>query len=367
MLSDRYYGWVDVMHGTWLVGWAVDQLSASPCPIDVYVNSVRSAQGLANRFRPDLPVAIANSGFAIDLVGRYHQGDRIEAYIGETSIRLPAVPEMARGAGRRILDMEDFCLAANSPFIPVPPAIMANYIGHSPHDEILEHYKVIGALIAVDVFNILSNVGCDLTAEGFHLVDLGCGCGRIASFLAPLLRKGRYTGYDVWADGVMWAIENLSSKASNLLFRCLTNGSGYEGQRWFPVPEEAGSVDCVMATSLFTHLNEAAGAAYISEIGRVLRPGAPAYLTFFLRDEESVPIFKSMHNAVDWEFVEEPGVSSFGNGGYLNSCFDLEFVEDCLGRVDMEVVSIRRGNFREGRYKTINQAAYQDLLVTRMR
>jgi SAM-dependent methyltransferase len=222
-------------------------------------------------------------------------------------------------------------------------------------------------LVAADVFNILSDAGCNFRGDGFHLVDLGCGCGRIASFLAPLLRRGRYTGYDVWGEGVAWATENLSSKASNVLFKCLTNGSGYEGQKWFPIPEEAGIVDSVMATSLFTHLDEAAGAGYISEIGRVLMPGAAAYLTFFLRDGESLPIIKSMHSAADWEFVEEPGVSWFRNGGYLVSCFDLEFVADCVERAEMEVVSVRRGNFRGERYKTTNSAAYQDLVVTRKR
>ena len=106
---------------------------------------------------------------------------------------------------------------------------------------------------------------------------------------------------------------------------------------------------------------------YVSEIGRLLRPNAAAYLTFFLRDDESVPILKGMHSEVDWQFVEESGVSWFRNGGYLASCFDLEFVTASLARAEMEVVSVRRGNFRGERYRTTNSAAYQDLVVARRR
>jgi SAM-dependent methyltransferase len=367
VIPERYYGWVDVMNGTMLHGWAVDRLSDNPCPIDVYVNSVRCVRGLADRYRPDLPSDIANSGFVIDLIDLYREGDRIEAYFGATNIRLPVIPEMARRAGRRILDIEDFCLAACSPFVPIPPPSLAAYVGHRVDDNVEEHYKIIGAWIAADVFNVLSDAGCNFGNDGFHLVDLGCGCGRIASFLAPLLSRGRYTGYDVWAEGVGWATENLSSKASNILFRCFTDGSGYQGQRWFPLPLDPGSVDALMASSLFTHLDEVAAVGYLSEIGRVLRPRAAAYLTFFLRDDESLPIMKSMHSAVDWEFVEEPGASWFRNGGYLASCFDLEFVAACLAQAEMEVVSVRRGNFRGERYKTTNCAAYQDLVVARKR
>jgi hypothetical protein len=86
MVQERYYGWVDVMNGTMLPGWAVDRLSSGPCSIDVYVNSVHCAQGWADQYRPDLPSEIANSGFAIDLANLYHEGDKIEVHFGGTNV-----------------------------------------------------------------------------------------------------------------------------------------------------------------------------------------------------------------------------------------------------------------------------------------
>jgi SAM-dependent methyltransferase len=290
--------------------------------------------------------------------------------VGQT-LALLVVPDMARTVGRRILNTADLLFSSGAPFVPIPGPTLCSYVGHCiDNPNLVTEYRMVGAAVAADIFNVLSDAGCEFGKEGFHLVDLGCGCGRIAAFLASLLTKGRYTGYDVWVDGVAWAAANLTSKASNLVFKCLNHGSGYEGQKWFPIPEDRGSADSLIATSLFTHLDEAAGAGYISEIGRILRPRALAYMTFFLRDNESLPIIKSAHTEDNWQLVEEPGVSFYRNNAgsaYLASTFDLEFVVANLSRASMEVVLVRRGYFRGERYLTTNVAAYQDLVVARRR
>jgi SAM-dependent methyltransferase len=52
-----------------------------------------------------------------------------------------------------------------------------------------------------------------------------------------------------------------------------------------PWPLEANRFDLVTALSVWTHLNETDALFYFAEVGRVLKPGGKAIITFFLLDE----------------------------------------------------------------------------------
>jgi len=103
--------------------------------------------------------------------------------------------------------------------------------------------------------------------------DLGCGCGRIARWIAPeaIAAGGSFTGSDINRRLVEWS-------GAHLPGRYLKN------ELRPPSPLPAGSIDLVYAYSVLTHLREAAVSGWFKEIRRVLRPGGLALLTFHDED-----------------------------------------------------------------------------------
>lgn len=65
-------------------------------------------------------------------------------------------------------------------------------------------------------FSVLSSL---LPDDGFHVVDLGCGYGGYADFLAPRHRDFRYTGIDVSPDMIQHARAQHAG-ATNVDFAC---------------------------------------------------------------------------------------------------------------------------------------------------
>lgn len=101
------------------------------------------------------------------------------------------------------------------------------------------------------------------------VVDLGCGCGRIARWLAPEVigGQGRFAGFDINPDMVGWCDANLP-------------GDYGQNQLLPPLACPDGAADLVYAYSVLTHLREATAVRWLEEIARLLRPGGLALLTF---------------------------------------------------------------------------------------
>lgn len=93
-------------------------------------------------------------------------------------------------------------------------------------------------------------------------LDFGCGCGRLARYVARLPEVGHLEGVDVDEDLVGWAA------------RALPESGRFASMR--PDPPLAfgdGAFDVVYAISIFTHYTEAEQLAWLDELRRVLRPG----------------------------------------------------------------------------------------------
>lgn len=130
--------------------------------------------------------------------------------------------------------------------------------------------------------------------ESNHSVlDLGCGCGRLALPLAEYLSGGgHYLGIDVWPEGIQWCVENITSRHPHTEFRCLESSDNYYysesrtgSENNYRMPFVVSeSVDVVFAGSTFTHLTLKDATTYLHEIGRILKPTGLAFLTFFLID-----------------------------------------------------------------------------------
>ena len=133
--------------------------------------------------------------------------------------------------------------------------------------------------------------------------DWGCGCGRIArQLILQNPRPGKYVGVDLHRGMIQWCRQNLSPHARSFEFHHQDiysqgfNPAGTAEVLPFPVPD--GAVTLFLAWSVFTHVNEAAAAFYLQELGRVLHPAGVALTTWFLFDKTDFPMMQEFQNAL---------------------------------------------------------------------
>ncbi len=91
-------------------------------------------------------------------------------------------------------------------------------------------------------------------------LDFGCGCGRLARYVAPLSEVGRLDGVDVDAELVDWAAGVLPGRFATM-------------RPQPPLAFAADAFDVVYAISIFTHYTEEEQFAWLDELFRILRPG----------------------------------------------------------------------------------------------
>jgi SAM-dependent methyltransferase len=141
-----------------------------------------------------------------------------------------------------------------------------------------------------------------------HVLDVGCGFGRVAYTLAHYLApSARYEGFDTMGHLIEWAQQSISTKFPNFTFRkadifnrCYNPNGAFKAVDYrFPYEEE--SFDLIFLTSVFTHMQGAEVRHYLDEIRRVLRPGGKCLTTCFLLNGESEELIrkgKSTQNLV---------------------------------------------------------------------
>lgn len=127
-----------------------------------------------------------------------------------------------------------------------------------------------------------------------RVLDVGCGCGRIALPLTKYLSPaGSYEGFDIMPPLVNWCQRRISRRHPNFRFHLadvhnpVYHPAGRQQPHAYRFPFESASFDCVFLTSVFTHMLPAGLETYLSEISRVLRPGGRTLITFFLLNDES--------------------------------------------------------------------------------
>lgn len=164
----------------------------------------------------------------------------------------------------------------------LPPAAH-RYGGHTA---LVEWAATVGA------FGALVSAHRPATRD-LRLLDVGCGTGKLAIAAEAVLGPGgRYTGIDVRSEDIAFCrrhypaprFEFYDLPARNALYR----PDGEAALPAWPLPDRA--VDVITAVSVWTHLQEGDAKFYFVEIGRVLRPGGVALITFFLLDERYIRV-----------------------------------------------------------------------------
>jgi len=137
---------------------------------------------------------------------------------------------------------------------------------------------------------------CDLETTA-HVLDIGCGCGRMAAaFTRFLNRSGTYDGFDAAREPIEWCQENIASRFSNFRFRCSDtfspryNPGGRVRAADLTFPYGDNRFDLTFAASVYTHMMPKEVANFVGETARVLRPGGLSFATFCLLNDRTLPL-----------------------------------------------------------------------------
>jgi SAM-dependent methyltransferase len=121
-----------------------------------------------------------------------------------------------------------------------------------------------------------------------NVLDVGCGTGLLAIAAEPvILPHGRYVGLDVSDKDIEFCRGHYPASLHEFIHFDKNNPAYAPAQRnqLAPWPLDSDRFDLVTALSVWTHLNETDALFYFAEVGRVLKPGGKAIITFFLLDE----------------------------------------------------------------------------------
>ena len=155
------------------------------------------------------------------------------------------------------------------------------HIPDYPPDEMVREVGG-GNFIFAGVLNVYNVVAlCNLRPH-HSVLEPGCGCGRNARFIAPLLdpTSGSFAGFDVVDPMIQWCKDNISSVYPNARFdhadikNSYYNPEGSIEDYEYLFPYEDNQFDIVYMPSVFTHMTKAGFEHYLSEICRVLKRGA---------------------------------------------------------------------------------------------
>lgn len=141
-----------------------------------------------------------------------------------------------------------------------------------------------------------------------RVLDVGCGCGRMAVPLTTYLREpGYYRGFDISRETVDWCIKNITPKYPHFLFEHANifnkkyNEQGTIEPKKYIFPYVDNTFDFILLTSVFTHLLPEDMEHYFSEISRTLKKGGRCLITFFLLNEESMTLMNEKPQVMDFK------------------------------------------------------------------
>jgi SAM-dependent methyltransferase len=214
-----------------------------------------------------------------------------------------------------------------------------SFVGRSDFEqtgrEFLDHFVSLGGLKPED-----------------RVLDVGCGIGRMAIPMTGYLKDGSYEGFDVGKEMINWCRRRITPRHPRFHFRWAPiynrkyNPFGTISALEFRFPYEDDSFDFVLATSLFTHLTRYEAAHYLSEIGRVLRPGGTAFLTFFLLTLEAEGEVTAGRAAFDFKHEVNGSVTINPRQPEEAVAFRLSNIEAMLADAGLEIRQpIHRGSW----------------------
>jgi len=197
-----------------------------------------------------------------------------------------------------------------------------------------------------------------------RVLDVGCGTGLLGLSAHPFVKDGGiYLGIDVMKEDVDFCRSNYPFSNYSFVHLDVANAAYAQTQKQqnAPWPAPGAYFDLVTALSVWTHLNQQDALFYFAEIGRVLKPGGKAMITFFYLNEPpnnnnlnntqagkyhttpqnfwifNQPAYKSQHwFTTPWARVPEDAVGVTENG--------IAMLEEASG---LKLINHYAGNWKE--------------------
>jgi len=201
------------------------------------------------------------------------------------------------------------------------------------------------------------------------VLDLGCGCGRMAVPLSGFLTSGSYRGFDAHAEAIAWCQEHISTQHSNFQFEHVDayssryNPSGTVRAETYRFPYREEQFDFAFASSLFTHLLSAETRNYLAETKRVLRAGGRALFTFFLLDPDALRLTSAGRTKLRFSTPAEGCYVAVADDPARAVAYTPEAVESLFTAAGLTIQHIHPGRW-PGRERGLT---YQDLVVAQPR
>lgn len=152
-------------------------------------------------------------------------------------------------------------------------------------NKLINNHAFFAAIGANHWVHWLSRSYCNFKSD---IVEIGCGCGRIARTLNEPWFEGTFVGVDIDPEMIEWCRAYFSPGRFRFVLsphRSKTYSNGVDAcsnnqQLRFAI-DEPNSKDFVYSTSLLTHLLEQELTYYIDTAYELLRPRGTMLMTFF--------------------------------------------------------------------------------------
>jgi ubiquinone/menaquinone biosynthesis C-methylase UbiE len=206
-----------------------------------------------------------------------------------TSTLLPLIPRPIRWVLRKVyflpLDMVERVTGERDELVPRRGA---NFTGSA------DGFRRTGTRLVQQLVDLAGLTPRD------HVLDIGCGVGRLAVALIDYLEApGSYKGLDIVPSGIKWCQDTITPKHSQFTFTLADvhnreynpKGRFRASEYTFPYSDE--HFDLVVLMSVFTHMLPAGTDRYLHEVRRVLKKEGRCFATFFLINDESRELMDS--------------------------------------------------------------------------
>jgi SAM-dependent methyltransferase len=240
-----------------------------------------------------------------------------------------------RWLDRIFLDVPDAVLRSLRGRSHWPPLSLRAFVGHA------SGFEDVGRWFVDD----LKELG--LVGPGTRVLEIGCGCGRLAQPLAAdeTLRKSRlaYTGMDIDGASIEWCSRNIRRMNSRFDFyhadchNASYNPGGSIAATSYYFPHPDASFDLILLTSVFTHVLPDELAHYLSEIARLLTADGVAYASFFLFGSRIGPARTGRH-PIEFSFSHQDYAVNREDFPANGVAFHEDFVRRMLDQAGLAVL-----------------------------